>query len=31
MADGYFADAKTAEIFYDELTWLCVNQYGAFN
>ena len=31
MADGYFAEAKTAEIFYDELTWLCVNQYGAFN
>src|SRR3989475_6473095 len=31
MADGYFADAKTAEIFYDELTWLCVNQHGAFN
>ena len=25
------AKAKTAEIFYDELTWLCVNQYGAFN
>ena len=31
LADGYFADAKTAEIFYDELTWLCANQYGAFN
>ncbi|CAN5594083.1 vitamin B12-dependent ribonucleotide reductase [soil metagenome] len=31
MADGYFADAKTAEVFYDELTWLCANQYGAFN
>ena len=31
MADGYFADAEAAEIFYDELTWLCVNQYGAFN
>ncbi len=30
-ADGYFADAKTAEIFYNELTWLCLNQYGAFN
>ncbi|MEO8438745.1 MAG: vitamin B12-dependent ribonucleotide reductase [Spartobacteria bacterium] len=30
-ADGYFADAKTAEIFYDELTWLCANQFGAFN
>ncbi len=31
MADGYFADAETAETFYDELTWLCVNQHGAFN
>jgi ribonucleoside-diphosphate reductase alpha chain len=31
MADGYFADVETAEIFYDELTWLCLNQHGAFN
>src|SRR5213593_3936321 len=31
IADGYFADAETANIFYDELTWLCLNQYGAFN
>jgi len=31
VADGYFADAATAEIFYDELTWLCLNQHGAFN
>ena len=31
MADGYFADAEAAEIFYDELTWLCVNQHAAFN
>src|SRR5882724_644425 len=31
MADGYFADAEAAQIFYDELTWLCVNQHGAFN
>ena len=31
IADGYFADAATAEIFYDELTWLCLNQHGAFN
>ncbi len=30
-ADGYFADRKTAETFYDELTWLCLNQFGAFN
>src|ERR1700759_1758540 len=27
MADGYFANAEEAEIFYDELTWLCVNQH----
>jgi len=31
LADGYFADAEAAEIFYDELTWLCGNQHGAFN
>ncbi|MES2571870.1 MAG: vitamin B12-dependent ribonucleotide reductase, partial [Verrucomicrobiota bacterium] len=31
IKDGYFADAASAEIFYQELTWLCVNQYGAFN
>ncbi|HEY2125339.1 MAG TPA: vitamin B12-dependent ribonucleotide reductase, partial [Chthoniobacterales bacterium] len=31
MADGYFADRRSAEVFYDELTWLCLNQYGAFN
>jgi len=31
IADGYFADAEAAEIFYDELTWLCANQHGAFN
>jgi len=31
LTDGYFADAEAAEIFYDELTWLCVNQHGAFN
>ena len=31
IADGYFADAEAAEIFYDELTWLCQNQHGAFN
>jgi len=29
--DGYFAGDEDAEIFYNELTWLCVNQYGAFN
>src|SRR2546423_12850270 len=31
MADGYSADAEAVEIFYDELTWLCLNQHGAFN
>ncbi len=30
-ADGYFATAADAERFYDELTALCLNQYGAFN
>jgi ribonucleoside-diphosphate reductase alpha chain len=29
--DGYFAGEEDAEVFYNELTWLCVNQYGAFN
>ncbi|MHC4425883.1 MAG: vitamin B12-dependent ribonucleotide reductase [Planctomycetota bacterium] len=29
--DGYFATDEDAELFYNELTWLCVNQYGAFN
>ncbi len=27
----YFASEADAETFYDELTWLCANQYGAFN
>ena len=31
IKDGYFTDKESAEIFYNELTWLCVNQYGAFN
>tara|TARA_Y100001934_G_scaffold76039_1_gene94617 strand:- start:3841 stop:7002 length:3162 start_codon:yes stop_codon:yes gene_type:complete len=30
VKDGYFSK-KDADVFYDELTWLCVNQYGAFN
>ena len=29
--DGYFASEEDAETYYNELTWLCVNQYGAFN
>jgi len=28
---GYFATSEDAERFYDELTWLCLHQYGAFN
>jgi ribonucleoside-diphosphate reductase alpha chain len=31
LEQGYFATAQDAQAFYDELTWLCVNQYGAFN
>lgn len=31
IKDGYFADKESAEVFYNELTWLCVNQHGAFN
>ena len=30
-ADGYFATAEDADRFYDELTALCLNQYGSFN
>ncbi|MDD5134675.1 MAG: vitamin B12-dependent ribonucleotide reductase [Phycisphaerae bacterium] len=29
--DGYFATQADADNFYNELTWLCVNQYGSFN
>lgn len=29
--DGYFQDPKEAQIFEDELSWLLVNQYAAFN
>ena len=29
--DGYFASDEDAETFYNELTWLCVNQFGSFN
>ncbi len=29
--DGYFADKTSAENFYNDLTWLCLHQYGAFN
>jgi|694.fasta_scaffold18708_6 ribonucleoside-diphosphate reductase alpha chain len=30
-ADGYFADDASAEVFYNDLTWLCLHQHGAFN
>jgi len=28
---GYFATDEDADVFYNELAWLCVNQCGAFN
>lgn len=28
---GYFSTQHDADCFYDELTWLCVNQHGSFN
>src|SRR5438045_7811213 len=28
LADGCFTDAEAAEVFYDELTCLCLNHYG---
>ncbi len=30
IKDGYFSK-EDGEVFYEELAWLCVNQYGAFN
>jgi len=30
IQDGYFSKAD-GEVFYEELTWLCINQHGAFN
>src|SRR5438876_12067545 len=30
IKDGYFSQ-EDGEVFYGELTWLCLNQYGAFN
>jgi ribonucleoside-diphosphate reductase alpha chain len=30
VADGYFSKTD-GEVFYEELSWLCVNQCGAFN
>jgi ribonucleoside-diphosphate reductase alpha chain len=31
MEDGYFADKQSSENFYQDLTWLCLHQHGAFN
>jgi len=31
IADGVFATEEDGERFYQELTYLCINQYGAFN
>jgi len=31
IEDGLFATPEDGERFYQDLTWLCVNQYGAFN
>ncbi len=31
IRDGYFATRADGERFYDELTWLCLFQYGSFN
>ncbi|HEY6166885.1 MAG TPA: vitamin B12-dependent ribonucleotide reductase [Verrucomicrobiae bacterium] len=30
VKDGYFSK-EDGEVFYEDLTWLCVNQFGAFN
>ena len=31
LADGYFASPADGEQFYRELSWMCLNQHGAFN
>lgn len=31
LKDGYFESEAEALVFRDELTWLCLHQYGAFN
>ncbi len=31
IKDGYFATPEDGELFYRELTWLCLHQHGAFN
>jgi ribonucleoside-diphosphate reductase alpha chain len=30
VKDGYFS-REDGEVFYEEMSWLCLNQYGAFN
>ncbi len=31
IADGYFETAEDGDNFYNELSWLCLHQHGAFN
>jgi ribonucleoside-diphosphate reductase alpha chain len=31
LEDGYFANESSAENFYQDLSWLCLHQHGAFN
>lgn len=31
LEDGYFTNPEDATVFREELTWLCLNQYAAFN
>lgn len=31
IEQNYFATKEDGERFYDDLTWLCANQYGSFN
>jgi ribonucleoside-diphosphate reductase alpha chain len=31
VKDGYFKTPEDGEVFYQELAWLCVNQFGSFN
>ena len=31
LEQGYFASKDDTEVFYNELAYLCLNQYGAFN
>ncbi len=31
LKDGYFATQEDSDNFYNDLVWLCIHQYGAFN